>query len=162
MLNHTLNSNSAIAQILSGIEVSGVVVKVLSNSSSHSKSQVGIDIDLANSLCSSLAEHLFRDTDSIGHLAAVFVDHLNEFGNNGACTMENDGEAGKTSSNFIKNIETELGLLAGLELVCAMACTDSDSKRINACAGYEIENLIRVGVGSVFSRNVNIVFNTAN
>ena len=42
--------------------------------------------------------------------------------------MKNDGEAGKLLFDFFKDINSDFGVLTGLELECAVACADSDSK----------------------------------
>ena len=73
--------------------------------------------------------------------------------------MKNDWEAGKLLANLLKNIKTKLRLLAGLKFVCAVACTDSDCKRVTACSCGKIVNLLRLCIGGVFSVNLNIVLN---
>ena len=70
---------SARSKILTRIEMLGMFVEVLADSRGHSKTEVGVDVDLADSHGSSLTEHIFGDTDSIGHSAAVGVDDVNIF-----------------------------------------------------------------------------------
>ncbi len=74
--------------------------------------------------------------------------------------MKNDREAGKLFGNFLENVKTKLGLLAGLEFICAVAGSDCDCKRVNAGAGYEIINLVGIGEASFVVGNVNVVFNS--
>ena len=74
--------------------------------------------------------------------------------------MENYWEAGKLFGNLFKNVKAKLGLLTGLELVCAVAGADCDCERVNAGAGYEIVNLIRVGEAGLVLGNINIVLNS--
>ena len=73
--------------------------------------------------------------------------------------MKNDGEAGKSLADFFKNIETKLGLLTGLELISAVACADSDCKRVNACSLNEILNLFGLCVALVAFFNNNVILN---
>ena len=74
--------------------------------------------------------------------------------------MKNYREAGKTLFDFFENVEAELGLLTGLELVCAVAGADSDCKRVNAGPFHEFLNLIGIGVGSILGGNVDGIFDT--
>ncbi len=59
--------------------------------------------------------------------------------------MQNDRELGQTAGNLFEDVEAELRLLAGLELVSAVGGADRDCQRVNAGAGYEILNLRRIG-----------------
>ena len=77
--NHILNSLTSGLKILAGIEVIRVLSEVLTDVTCHSKTDIRVDVDLANSECSCLTELLFRDTYCIRHISAVLVNHLNEF-----------------------------------------------------------------------------------
>ena len=46
--------------------------------------------------------------------------------------MQDNRETGKSSGNFCKDIQAELGIRAGFELVSAVAGSDRDRQRINA------------------------------
>ena len=48
MSNHILNSLTSGLEILSGIEVIGMLYEVLTDVSSHCKTDIGVDIDLTN------------------------------------------------------------------------------------------------------------------
>ena len=94
-------------EILSGIEVIGMLVEILTDCSGHSKAQVRVNINLTNRTLSSLAELFFRDTDSIWHFTAIVIDHFHKLLRNGRGAVQNDGEAGQTARNFFQNIKTK-------------------------------------------------------
>ena len=77
--NHILNSLTSGLEILSGIEVIGMLYEVLTDVSGHCKTDIGVDIDLTNGKLGSLTELILGDADSIRHISAVLVDHLYEF-----------------------------------------------------------------------------------
>ena len=53
MANHSADSVTSGGEVLTGIEVIGMLGEVLTNAGGHSKTQVGVDVDLANcALCS--------------------------------------------------------------------------------------------------------------
>ena len=56
--------------------------------------------------------------------------------------MKNYRETGKLLLNLFENVEAKLRLLAGLELVCAVAGADCDSERVNARSRNEIKYLL--------------------
>ena len=47
-------------------------------------------------------------------------------------------EAGQTALNILKNVKAELGLRAGLELICAVRGADSDCKRNRSRCAQQI------------------------
>ena len=71
--------------------------------------------------------------------------------------MKNDREAGETLAYLFEDIEAQTGL--ALELICAVACTDSDSKRINTGLGDELLDLCGIGVHSVVGVDLNVILN---
>ena len=73
-----------------------------------------------------LAQLILRHADRTGHIAAEFVDHLNIFLRYGRRAVQHDREAGQTLGHFLKNVEPELRLCAGLELIGAVARADCD------------------------------------
>ena len=72
--NHGLDGSTGGLQILTGIEVAGMLIEVLTDGGSHGQTQVRVDVDLADGQLGSVAQLLLRDTDGVGHLAAVLVD----------------------------------------------------------------------------------------
>ncbi len=154
------NVSSCGLKIFSGVELFGVFCEKFANSTCHSKTKVGVDVDLAYGKLCSFTELFFGNTDSAGHIAAEFINHFNIVLGNRRRAVKNDGEAGKSSANLFEDIEAELGLCAGLELVCAVAGTDSDCKGVNAGLGYKFFNFFGTGVGGFAFSNYNVVFDT--
>ena len=60
----------------------------------------------------------------------------------------------------MQDVETKLRLCAGFELECAMACTNCDSQRVNACLAYELLNLFRLGVRRILCGYVYIILDS--
>ena len=74
---HLLHVLTSGLQVLARIEVIGMLCQILADGSSHSQTRVGVDVDLADSTLSGLAELLLGDTNCIGQLAAILVDGVN-------------------------------------------------------------------------------------
>jgi hypothetical protein len=78
--------------------------------------------------------------------------------------VQHDGEARKLLLDLGQNIETQFGrnedalgvagALFGLELVGAVRGADRDGQRIHAGLGYEIHDVLGIGVGVVLGRNL--------
>ena len=49
MSNHVLDSDASGLEILTGVKVIGMSIEILTDAASHSKTKVGVDIDLADS-----------------------------------------------------------------------------------------------------------------
>ncbi len=161
MLNDCLDICSCVAEILSGVEVVGMLHKVLTDTCGASHSEVGVDVNLTYCHACSLTQHILGYADSVLKLAAVFVDYLYEFLRNGRCTVQYDREFGKSLAYFFEDIETELRLRTGLEFVCAVGSTDSDSEGVNARLAYELFYFFGTGIGAVLSGNLNVVFDAS-
>ena len=73
VLDHFLDVGASGLQILAGIELGRCFVEELADGAGHGKTQIGVDVDLADSQLCSLAQLLFRDTDSVGHVTAIFI-----------------------------------------------------------------------------------------
>ena len=73
--------------------------------------------------------------------------------------MQYDGELGQSLFNLFQHVKAELGLGAGLELICAVAGADGDCQRVNAGAGDEFLNLVGVGEHSVLCLDLDVVLN---
>jgi len=80
MSNHILNSSTCRCKILTRIKVRRVIVEILTDCSGHRKTDVGINVDLADRHFGSLTKHLFRNTDCIRHISAVIVIILTNSG----------------------------------------------------------------------------------
>lgn len=53
--------------------------KMLADCTGDCESEVGVDVDLANSHGSCFAEHVFGDALCAGHTAAVLIDFCDKF-----------------------------------------------------------------------------------
>jgi len=167
MTNDLLDVCACGFEIFSGVKLIRMLSKELSDGTGHSEAEVRVDIDLTNGKLSSMTELFFGNADSIGHLAAVGVNHLNVILRNGRRTVENDGEVRQSVANLFKNVKTECGrnedtlfvsgALLGLEFVSAVRGTDSDCKRVNAGLGNEFFNFLRLGVGLLTVLNLNFI-----
>ncbi len=156
VLDEFFNVCSCGFEIFSRIEFGGIIVIELSDRSGHCKTEVGVDIDFANREFCGFAELFFGNADSVGHFAAVVVDHLNVILRNGRRTVENDGEVRQSSAYVFEDIEAESGrnenavgisrALIGFELVCAVRRSDSDSKRVYAGSANEFFDFFGSGV----------------
>ena len=157
--NNILDILAAVAKILSGIEMIRMKDHMLTDTCGHSKTKVGVDVDLADSTLCCLTKLFFRNTDGILQSAAVCVDDLDIFLRNRRGAMKNDREARKSSCNFCKDVKTKLRILARFELVCAVAGSDCDGQRVNAGSLYEFFNLIRIGLLCFVVGNLDIILN---
>ena len=101
MLDDSFDIRSCVAEVLSGIEVIGMLYEVLTDTCGASHSQVGVDIDLTYSHRSSLTEHFFGYADSVVEFAAVLVDDLYEFLGYGRRAVQYDREFGKSDRKSV-------------------------------------------------------------
>ena len=88
MSNHALNSSTGRLQILTRIEVTGMLDKMLTNAGSHCHTQIRVDVDLANGHSGGLAELILGYAESTGHIAAKLVDLLSKLLRHRGSTME--------------------------------------------------------------------------
>ena len=149
MANQLFDVCTSRLQIFSGVELVGMLVEELTDGTGHSQTEVRVDVDLTNSGSGSLAELLLGNTDSAGHCTAVLVDHLNVVLGNGGRTVQNDGETGQLGNDLLQDVETQLGVGAGLELVSAVGSADSDSQGVTAGTCDELLDFLGTGVVSV-------------
>ena len=105
--DHVLNSLTGRLQVLAGIEVIGMLGKVLTDVTGHGQTDVGVDVDLADSQLGSLPELILGDADGVGHIAAVGIDHLHEFLGNGRGSVQHNGEAGQTLDYAMQHVEAQ-------------------------------------------------------
>ena len=73
MGDHIFNSGAGRGEVLTGIEVRWILRQIFANASGHCETEVGVNVDFADSHLGSFAEHFLRNTDSIRHLTAVDV-----------------------------------------------------------------------------------------
>lgn len=158
--NNILNILTTNLKIFSGIEYFRLIPHNLSDTCCKCKTKIGVDVDLTYCGTSCLTEHVFRNTDCICKVTAVCLNDLYILLRNGGCTVKYDRELRDTLGNLIQNVKTKLRLLTRFELECAMACSDCDCQRVNACTLYELLNLIRMCILSISVSNLNIILNT--
>ncbi len=79
VLVETFHFIASRTEVFARIEFAGFGGEYFANSSGHGQTAVRVDVDLANSALGSFAEFFFRNTDSVGQFAAVFVDGVNIF-----------------------------------------------------------------------------------
>lgn len=80
--NELLNVFACRLQVLTWVKVIGVLSEVFANCTCHGKTEVRVDVDLADRHSSSLAKHLFRNAYGIRHCTAVSINHLDILLNN--------------------------------------------------------------------------------
>ena len=73
--------------------------------------------------------------------------------------MQHDREAGQAVGNLLQNVQTQLRLLAGLELVSAVAGADGNRQGVNAGAGHEILHLLGIGELSLVGLDADFILN---
>ena len=142
---------------------------MLTDTSSKSQTQIGVNINLANCAASCLAELILWNTNSISQVAAILINNLYILWNYRGCTVENDWEVRQLLGNLLQNIETELrwyqnalciaGALCRSELESAVAGADSNSQGINASTLNEFLYLIRAGVSSIMCLYLYVILN---
>ena len=66
---------------------------MFANRGSHSQTQIGINIDLADTKSTGFQEHIFRNTLCAVKFTAVFIALFNKGGDNGRGAMQNQREA---------------------------------------------------------------------
>ena len=114
------------AQVFAGVELCGLVYEDLADGCGHRQTAVRVDVDLADCALGGAAKLLFGNTYGILERTAVRVDDLHVFLRYGRRAVQHDREAWQTLGHFLKNVEPELRLRAGLELIGAVARADCD------------------------------------
>jgi len=150
---------TSVSEVLTRIVVLGVIDEVLADSSSHGKTTIRVDVNLADGALDSLADLVLGDTDGVLNLATIFVDGLHVLLRDRGRTVENDGEARDALLDLVEDIETEVGLGARGELDDTVAGTDGDSKGVDTGALDKVDNL--VGVGVVAGLGLDIILDTS-
>ncbi len=154
-------------QILARVEVVRVLREILADGAGHGKPKVGVDVDLAHRQRGGLAKLLLGDAHRVGHLAAVFVDHLHELLGHGGRAVEHDGEAGKTAGDLLQDVKPQgrrhenallvAGTLGGGELVSAVAGADGDGQGVAPGLLDELLHLLGAGVAGILGGDVDLV-----
>ncbi len=168
VLYHSLDRFASRFEVLTRVEMIRMRHEVFTDASGHCKTEVGVDVDLADCHLSGLTELFLGNADCAGHIATVGIDLLNEFLGNRRRTVENDGETGKflhTAFEYVecqgrRNEDTFLVTCAllGFELVCTVRSTDRDSQAVATGLAYKVNNLFGACICVVLGNNV--VLNT--
>ena len=105
-------------------------MEYLTDSCSHSKTDIGVDVDLTYCHGSCLAELLLGNTNCIGKLSAQCIDDLYALRCNRGSTVKNDRELRESLLDLCKNVKTKRRgnqnallvscALLGCELICAV------------------------------------------
>jgi len=143
MLHNLLYCFSCRSEILSGVEMRGVEGEVLAYRARDRDAEVAVDIYLANSHSSRLAEHFFGNALRTGHASAVGIDDFHKLLRNGGRAVKHDGEARQALADLFEYVETQLCL--SFEFVCAVRRADCNSKRIHARFGDKFLHLVGIG-----------------
>ena len=164
MTNHVLNLLASNLEIFSRVKRLGLFSKYAANACGHCKSDVGVDVDFANSHLCCAAKLLLGNTNSIGKLTAKSVYFRNALVCNGGRAVKNNGEAGKSYADLLKNIKAKgrgnenavliSRALLGSELIRTVRSTDGNCKGVNARTGNEFLNLLGSCVGGVLCNDV--------
>ena len=141
---------------------------MLTDAGSQAETEVGVDVDLADSHGSCFAELVFRDADSVSQVAAVLVDDLDVFRYDRRCAVEDDREARQAFLKTSEDVRREVGryedavaraqrALPGVNLkapwLVPIAMARSDAR-----AGYEFFDFFRTRVVSFVGSDFDIVF----
>ena len=110
MSNDILYILTADFQVGTGIEYILLLFEYLTDAGGHAKTQVGVDVDLADCAAGRFTKLIFRNADRILQSAAVLVDDPDIFLRNRGGSVKNDREARQSSDYFIKNVKAKLRL----------------------------------------------------
>ena len=147
-----------------------VLREVFPDISGHCKTDIGVDVDLADGQFSCVTKLALRDADCVGHVASVGIDHLDELLRDGRGAVQDDRETGQSLGDFLENVEAERRgnkdavsiacALLGFELVSAVRSTDRDREGIAACSGYKFLDFFRTGIACLACLDNNFILNT--
>ena len=169
MRDEVIDVLPAVFQVLARVKMIGVLGHMETDAGCQCQTDIGVNIDFADSQGSRLAELVFRDTDGIRKIAAVFIDDFYIFGYDRGSSVQDNRKIGKPLGYFFEDVETKCrryedalfvaGTLFRRELICAMAGSDSDSQGIDTSTADEFFHFFRTGVGCFMSGYFDIVFN---
>ena len=161
VLNHFFHHSARVAEVLTRVEVAGLLAEMLTDSRRERYAKVAVDIDFANRHLRSLSKLGFGNTDCVRHMAAELVDDSNLVLGNGRRAVQNDRETGKSIADFFQDIQTKLGVLTGLKLVSTVGSTDSDCKGVDTRFCNEFFYFVGGSELCVCSVDVYVVFDTS-
>ena len=140
--DHVFHSLAGRLEILARVKVIGVLGEILADIACHGKTDIRVDVDLADSQLGSLPELIFRDANGVGHISAVIVDHLDKLLRDGGRAVEHDREARETLDALMQHVEAQrrrnknavsiAGALGSLEFIGAVGSSDGNRERVAA------------------------------
>ena len=71
------------------------------------------------------------------------------------------GKPGRLLDDLFQNVEAQLGVGAGLELVSAVRGADGNGQRVTAGLGNELLHFLGTGVVGILSGNIDLVLNAS-
>ena len=154
---HLLHALAGGLQVLTRVEVVGVLGHVFADGGGHCQAAVAVDVNLADGALGGLAELFLGDADGGLQGATVGVDSVDLILRHRAGAMEHDGEAGEFLLDGLEDVESQRrrqqtaglgvdGALLGFELVGAVGGADGDGEGVAAGAGGEVYDLLGLGV----------------
>ena len=131
--------------------------QVLADTGGHTQTQVGVNVDLADSALRRFPELIFRNTYGILQRTAVFVDDLHVFLRNRGGSVKDNRELRQPLRHFVQNVQTQLRVRAQLELISAVAGADGDGQGIHPGFLHKFLDLIRIRVHRLVMGHVHII-----
>ena len=167
VLDDFLDVGARRAEVFARVEGCRVGRHVLADACGQAEAKVGVDVDLADRRFRRTAELVFGDADGVVQGAAVFIDDLDEFRNDGGSAVKHDREVRQTFLDFREDVEAKLRrdehtvriacALGRLELECAVARADGDGERVDAGAFDEFLDFVGARVGGILCADIDIV-----
>ena len=162
-----LNVGTGGLQVLAGVKLIGVLGVELTDGTSHSQAQVGIDINLAHGALGCLSKLLLGDSHRVRHLTAIGVDHFYILLGHAGRPMKYDRKAGQTLNDLVQDVKAQgrgnqltlliAGTLGGSDFIRAVAGADGNSQGIATSLGHKLLDFLRAGIVGLLSRNVDLV-----
>lgn len=140
--DHLLHSLSGRLQIASRVEIRRILAECFTDGTCHSQTDIGVDIDLADSHRGSLAEHVFRDAFRAEDFAAIGIALFHKFRNDGRSAMEDDRVVRQELADLFQTFIVKIGV--AFEFVSSVAGADRNSERVASGKLYELSRFFRI------------------
>ena len=170
MRDHILYCLTCRFEILARVEMIGMLGKILADVAGHGEADIRVNVDLAHCKLGSFTQLIFGNADSVRHIAAIGIDHLDKLLRNGGRTVQNDRESGQTLDALLQYVETKrrrnqnavcvARALCGSELIGTVRGTDRDSQRIAAGSADELFYFFRMCIGFLTGLDTDFILNT--
>ena len=156
MGDHGFDGFPGRSQILTGIEVTGVLREVFADGCRHGQTQVRINVDFADTESSRFQQHVFRNALGSVQFAAVLVAFFYERRNDGRSAMQYQRVTGQHVGDLLQTGEIQFRF--AFKFVGAMAGADGNSQAVAAGTFHKFYGLIRIRVGGVLGSNLYGIF----